>query len=100
MTVTIERTEAQRCVQAGEAFLDEHRTDDWTRLIDRDRLDISNACDCVLGQLYGDYYTAVREMPGLSYFKADGLGFDSHSPGPSDAELTAEWRRVIMERTS
>lgn len=100
-------------VDAGAAYLDEHRPGWWQRT-DVDGLDLTNPCHCVLGQEYGSFWA----VPPLKKYEVDGpfgddelaevlafavpLGFDS---GDDEgwgqvAELTAEWRRLIESRRS
>lgn len=75
-------------VAAGARFLDEHEPGWWQR-INVSRLNLSDSCRCIRGQLDGD---ADEFDPNL--------GFDIY-PLDDDAaydELTAEWRRVITSR--
>ena len=48
-------------INRGEKWLNEHYGPDWYDHIDLDRLDLSSACDCVLGQLGHDI---VRKAGG------------------------------------
>jgi hypothetical protein len=108
MTTTTD-TVAER-VQAGAAWLDEHRPG-WVADIDLDRLVLSSPCRCVLGQLYGSYYNAP-----IKYFDTSDYGFDTLAEDedlPNDdagmdayvaaidgeyVELTAAWRDLIAAR--
>lgn len=46
-------------VDRGIALLDEKKPG-WRDEVDVDRLSIINGFDCVLGQLYGGYYTGLK----------------------------------------
>lgn len=48
-------------VQRGAAWLDEHALEGWRDRIDLGKLDIDNQNRCILGQLWGDYFTALRQ---------------------------------------
>lgn len=91
MGVTVvERTEEQVKAGNGAAWLDEHRTDNWRSLINADRLNIDDPCNCVLGQLYGNFYDAVRQL-GIGFQNTDRLGFD----GDRDFALTDAWKEEL-----
>jgi hypothetical protein len=78
---------------AGFKLLDEHEPD-WFMHLDTERLDISDGCDCVLGQLHGCYFEA-KESLGLQH------GFDHGFNAVTDQdqkELTAIWREEIAAR--
>lgn len=48
-------------VRRGIALLNEKQPG-WSDRIEREHLRMSNTDDCVLGQLYGDYYDGVDEL--------------------------------------
>lgn len=92
-TATLDAPTVADRVAAGAAWLDQ-RLPGWWRLIDLRQLDMWHSCRCVLGQLYGDYYTVQLQMA-----QAIALGFDAHLVTELDfAELQEEWTRVIEER--
>lgn len=104
-------------VKEGSLFLD--RLDlNWYEAIDVDKLDLSNANTCVLGQKFGGYWSAISDL-GLSVEESAELGFnvdhelteemneewweeeDYDQPKPSDAlwaELKALWVAEITAR--
>jgi hypothetical protein len=103
-TITELGTVTER-VARGDALLDEHKPG-WAERIDLGRLDVSDAYDCVLGQVfppaggYADgYYTALDD-PDLGLFcydRARSHGFAGAS-AQDDRLLDAEWARVITGR--
>jgi hypothetical protein len=85
-------------VARGIALLDK-RTPGWRERLDPDRLAIASCEDCVLGQLYGDYFDGREalhgNMPLVDAFDwAVDHGFTSENPSGEPA-LTAAWRRAL-----
>lgn len=91
--------------EAGAALLDETLgTRTWDKRIDLDQLRMSDACNCVLGQLYGDeadgesgysHGQDVLNVPSSQYgFSL--LGFDVRRS--QWGALTRTWKRLIRER--
>jgi hypothetical protein len=85
-------------VAQGIALLDK-RTPAWRERIDPDRLAIASCEDCVLGQLYGDYFDGREALLGDAPLIdasewAVAHGFTSESPSEEPA-LTAAWRRAL-----
>lgn len=70
----------QERVLAGAAALDRLSLTDWVDRIDLDTLDVDNVESCVLGQLYGRYWRAVRVLS-----QADGVA--------SNWSAHTEWAR-------
>lgn len=92
-------TIAQR-VRNGAEWLDENRPG-WVNEIDLGRLELTSPCLCILGQLWGNYWSAVREM---SLGDTAPLGFEvrphllvADRVAEVD-DLEGEWRRVIEAR--
>jgi hypothetical protein len=79
-------------VEHGAALLDE-RLPGWRAAIDADSLDLSSGCDCVLGQVFGDFNKGEAVLD-LSRADSRRLGFFV-SGGTTYTRLTAAWRRVI-----
>lgn len=48
-------------VARGAALLDE-QVPGWERRIDPDRLDVTSACGCILGQVFGSYDDGCRQL--------------------------------------
>lgn len=85
-------------VTAGAEWLDEHEPG-WVERISVDRLDIANPFDCVLGQLYGNYWGAPLNLfndEDEGSMRAAVLGFS----GEEFDLLTVEWRALIKERVA
>lgn len=82
-------------VAAGAAFLDE-RMPGWAERIDLGRLDLDDECNCVIGQLTGDYINGVAQF-GLRLSEEVSLGF---MPGQADGWhlLDAAWADEIKKR--
>ena len=92
-------------VAAGAAFLDEHEPG-WADRVNLKRLYIGSTCNCMLGQLRGEYLPGVRWMrkmaPGVDQvdlgfmFVVDNDDMDAEHDDING--LTAEWKRVIGGR--
>lgn len=81
-------------VRRGIAWLDDHYEDSWVQRINLERLRLSSACFCILGQLEGSFLTAL-EVWGLSSEEASELGFTA----PFEelySILTEVWREEIL----
>ena len=112
-------TAAQR-VEAGVAWLDEH-VPDWVDRVEVKDLELTSACDCVLGQIFAEHDTGMgagfvaavecgmRDQfaddgrytmePVLTGAQAIALGFDSFEDGGITYEaLQAEWEDIIESR--
>lgn len=87
---------AQR-VAAGAAWLDANLPD-WEARIDLERLDLSEAKLCILGQLFGDYGNKASRNARFSDkgLESGNRGFNTYSGGYEP--LTAEWRHLIEAR--
>lgn len=99
-------------VQAGAEWLDEHAPG-WAQRIDLFLLSLTNTCDCILGQVFGDYHKVVspgvgspdvpliasgREAARLGMF-VDGWILKGSDVGYREYyALEAEWRRLIESR--
>lgn len=64
--------DADARVDAGRDWLDANAPRDWRTLIDPDRLDLEDACDCICGQVYEDAST------GSGYLYALRLAGETH----------------------
>jgi hypothetical protein len=80
----------------GVKALDFHRDDDWPRLIDLERLEMSDGCDCVLGQLYGFYNDGIEAL-SRKYFEGRELGLyvDVNADEEEWHDLTERWRLAL-----
>ena len=115
-------------VAAGVAYLDQLEADPnwWVGRIDVDRLDIAHVFNCVLGQIYGSYGTALLftwdfdslagacEAAISMGFTTVGVRMEARQlllPGGMNTylaqvadttlemqELTAQWRQVVEQR--
>lgn len=101
--------EIQKRVHAGATFLSLMRGGRWWDEIDTDTLRLTDMHNCVLGQLYGNFWDAFDQW-GLTTDEAVNLGFYVHldySALDVEAELsrvrdewtalTHEWRRFITD---
>jgi hypothetical protein len=87
-------------VRRASRFIDEHYGRGWHRRVSIRRLDMSDGCECILGQLegdYGDYYDAVDRLD-LSFDDATRLGLHRDWRGPRWETLDEAWRDEIRER--
>ncbi len=99
-----EQTSLASRVRAGVALLDYTRPNWWTR-IDPDRLCIWSPCNCVLGQLDGDYERGADAMFGEDeqYGNPRAYGLEGYSDNPDGyrvetQRLTRLWSFVIRQR--
>ena len=116
----------ERQIEAGMKFLDQwYKGPSWVLQIDVGDLNLQSGCDCVLGQLNGDFDT-MCDLMGISSGGAQELGFyldtyrlfsdpespfyishedegdwdeddDDEAPDPWDV-LTGEWVVALKER--
>ena len=94
MTVLVETDRTKEKVRNGAAYLDEH-VPGWRYTIDADRIDIGSRCDCVLGQLLGDFYELPRL--GMSFSSVVRLGFDTDDGDRGVQELNQAWRDELNQ---
>lgn len=85
-------------IAKGIALLDA-KDPGWVNLISVDALTMSDVHNCVLGQLYGDYYDGVGILL-LDDYTSD-CGFDVSGeklrlPAPWHS-LTSEWKQAILD---
>lgn len=102
---TEKRSVAER-VAAGAAWLDQNRPG-WDDRIDLTRLILSSPCQCILGQLDGDYDQVPEIASGEIDPLALGFNADPRSAGTGRwservvddfLALESEWKRVINVR--
>lgn len=94
---------ARKRVEAGARLLDEELGTDWVHDVDLERLDLNSVCRCVLGQIYGDFCEAARELADTPNHELDGpaYGFDYGYSGlehVTASELNTLWVDLIWER--
>jgi hypothetical protein len=89
---------AQIVAARGAEFLD-NEDPDWYKKVDRQTLRMSDCVQCVLGQLYGSYVAACRELDFVTG-TAVSLGFDKLIGGYEDYwdYLNAAWINEISDR--
>jgi hypothetical protein len=93
-------------VAAGAAHLD-RLCPGWAHLVDPDSLDMSLSGWCVLGQVFGNFWTAIREIfPALDDVEASRLaaqeGFQADGWKNDDDyhRLRDAWLAEIAARTA
>lgn len=102
-TQVTERTSLASRVRAGVAFLDENKPG-WHEFVIPQVLNMASGCNCVLGQVYGDFYRAERDLFDEECGPtAVRLGFDASDQGIPrvDAEFDALrrlWSYVVRTR--
>jgi hypothetical protein len=82
-------------VRRGVRLLDREKPG-WERKIDLDRLDLGHTCNCVLGQVYGNYDRALYELDGDVAERPENFGFDDDNL--LYRTLTDRWRGFIRRR--
>jgi hypothetical protein len=75
----------------------------WMWYIKPDQLDLSDKCNCVLGQVFGDYADGLYEL-GLQQDEAYFYGFSIPAYELTEigitsgfAQLTEEWKEALQE---
>jgi len=84
-----------KTVERGAALLDE-RLPGWDAEIDVENLNMSNACDCVFGQLFGSYDKGLRVLV-MDQGTSKTFGFFVW-PTSRWSSLSFAWRNLIRER--
>ena len=87
-------TSLRKRVEAGAALLDKIRSKrlkPWRDKIDLDRLDLNSSCNCVIGQIYGSYFSAIERLEVGTHNEVE-LGF---MPSGAGWPLTREWRKYL-----
>jgi hypothetical protein len=87
------------CVARGALLLDRVRPG-WWREINDDELNMAWCRECVLGQIFGDYFRGVDHLP-IPRFKAPEYGFDLQTETAFEetwVELDNAWRAEIARR--
>ncbi len=79
-----------KTVERGAALLDK-RLPGWRQVVDPSSLSLKSRCNCVLGQVFGDYHRGVR---ALGVDRPVDYGF-IRPPGGKWERLTAAWRKVL-----
>lgn len=88
-------------IDKGKALLDEfYGTKSWVLQLDLGELNLKSGCNCVLGQLYGDYDHMLLELDMVEEDAVDhGFCLDFHTEEPLNwDQLTEEWRVAIKDR--
>ncbi len=80
-----------KAVELGADFLDE-RLPGWRNEIDPETLALESSCDCVLGQLFGDYERGMSLL-GVDYGQSRVLGF--RRGRTTYDRLTEAWRCLV-----
>lgn len=97
-TTVTEATETDRArVRSGVDLLDLRGPPDWRSRIDPDRLNVDSGRDCVLGQVYGTYWSGLRYLE-LSDGRGFGMHCEHHEGEPCNAPVLTElWREVLRD---
>ena len=81
---------ARKRVRAGIALLDQ-QCPDWHWRLNLQSLDMQNTCNCVLGQLYGHFWTGVNKL-NLSLRLNDDAQHGFNLRGTCEAFFGGWWR--------
>lgn len=96
----------EREIDGGMQFLDNYYGNKgWVFQIDLGELELKSGCNCILGQLNGDYDT-MMDLLDIEESDAIQLGFcldyhDEHIDASKHdywAKLTEEWRVALKDR--
>jgi hypothetical protein len=89
-------------VKRGIALLEEKHGPNWADGLSLGELDLKDGAHCVLGQLYGEYRSALVELQLRDGQESDECGFssyayDSYGEGtdPDWSRLQQTWERVL-----
>lgn len=89
---------AQRLARTGAAFLDRARKG-WFWDVRVTRLDLSSTCNCILGQVSGDYDDGLDTFGINGGIEAEKLGFLSNDSFKVDYDLlTQAWANEVRVR--
>lgn len=91
----------RRLVAQAARALDAYKAEGrrWVVEVDETKLDQSDMCNCVLGQLYGDYYAeSAWRFRRRHVDLALAFGVDVSGRMPNWTLLTYAWRREIRRR--
>lgn len=88
-------------VALGVQRLDEHFGPDWPHRIDLESLDLASSYDCVLGQLFGEFWTGVQtlwpDFDGRGPARDHGFLCETRGPGGcSCPDLNEVWPSAIQ----
>lgn len=83
-------------IEKGAEFLDE-RAPGWEKKIKPDTLNLGSGCDCILGQVFGDYTKGWKKLKLDTVEKRADLGFTLTDAGPFSL-LTREWLAYLANR--
>jgi hypothetical protein len=87
-------------VRRGARLLD-REAPGWERKIDLDTLDLEHTCNCVVGQVYGDYDEGIEQLDGDAESHPERYGFDIDPAADYEYEsLTERWRGFLKRRLS
>jgi hypothetical protein len=90
------KAEAASRVARGVKWLDE-AVPDWRSKIDLQELDLTSECNCVLGQLFGDFFTPL-DNGTLTMDEAIACGFDEYEAENDSTgweNLAYEWLLAV-----
>lgn len=90
------QTLAAMAAARGARYLD-RTMPGWWRRVDPTDLDLGCPCNCVLGQLEGDFYEAVY-LRRLSKARAEHLGLTAPRP-MRWSSLTNAWLAIVRRRS-
>lgn len=82
-------------VKRGMALLDEKRPD-WRKYVELAALDMNEPAQCILGQVYGNYYDGRDEL-ALDSLTVMDYGFFSRGISDSWYDLTDTWVALLTE---
>lgn len=81
-------------IKAGMDLLDEEFPG-WREIINPEQLDMGDCHQCILGQLFGEYFTGKREM-GLTGTEPEEFGFEDWVGGNDRYQwITAAWKEAL-----
>ena len=101
--VVFEQRRSEGRVSQGVALLTRRLGRGWWNRVDAEKIDMSRADRCVLGQLFGSYGLAVHGRMVMTHSEAVAHGFTEGGGSAGFATLTPIWRgriRALQRRPS
>ncbi len=86
--------EARVRAQRGYVLLDEKGPDDWKERIDPLTLDMNNTYNCILGQVYADFWRGTETLE-MTHDETVHYGFNAQSFGAEYALLKLAWLELL-----
>ncbi len=89
-------------IDRGIAWMDEHAPADWREKIDQKKLNMGDPCNCVVGQVFGDFWEKFKLYTAGEQEQAISLGFTLFLPDEDNQfdwlQLKQAWVKKLQEQ--